>query len=178
MLSVVNSMMTTEKGRQILKENLLPGGRLWRTVQSNSHDTPWVTEKTFSDLECLLVSAYKTTDPFWIEGDIGTAIDFAKLLDMTSACYNMPHAPLTEEERRIAKVQVRLLRPNAIETIQQRLEEGKMVLIRHNLHYRAVVGTNGDRLTLRNSMGMGREEYVPISWLDDAEVDVLEYPKD
>ena len=178
MLSVVNSMMTTEKGRHILKENLLPGGRLWHTVQNNPHETPWVTEKSFSDLECLLASAYKPTDPFWIEGDIGTAIDFARLLGMKSACYNLSHAPVTTEEQRIAEFQVRLPRPHAVENIQQRLEEGKMVLLRHNLHYRAVVGTDGDRLILRNSMGQGREEYVPISWLDDAEVDVLEYPED
>ena len=52
------------------------------------------------------------------------------------------------------------------------------MLIRQNAHYRAVVGTDGDRLILRNSLNQGCEESVPIGQLNGAEVDVLAYPED
>ena len=177
MASVINSMMTTEKGRKLLKENILPGGKLWAEVQKDPSKTPWISHPSFSKLECLLASAYKPHDPFWKEGDIGIAIEVAKLFGMTSACYNMSQRPTTREEMAMAEYQIQLPRPNAVETIRQRLEEGKMVLIRHNLHYRAVVGTDGEQLILRNSLG-GNIERVPINLLDEAEIDVLEYPED
>ena len=178
MLSVINSMMTTPKGRQILKDSLLPGGRLWDVLKQHPEAAANVSEPSFSELERLLAVAYQPKDPQWKAGQIGIAVDFASLFGMKSACYNFPHEPQTAEEMKNAEFQVQLPRPNAVETIRQRLAEGKMVLVRQNMHYRAVVGTDGDRLILRNSLGQGREESVPVHALDGAELDVLAYPED
>lgn len=178
MISVINSMMTTPKGRQILQNTLLPGGLLRETVAAESGKNSRKTHSSFSELETLLASAYSPLDPKWEPGQIGIAVDFATLFGMRSASYNLDHEPHTAEDMKVAEFQVQMPRPNAVATIQQRLAEGKMVLIRQNAHYRAVVGTDGDRLILRNSLNQGCEESVPIGQLNGAEVDVLAYPED
>ena len=62
------------------------------------------------------------------------------------------------------------------DTIRQHLERGNMVLLYKPHHYRAVVGVKGDLIVLRNSLGKGREEEVPIEDLAGGSVSVMAYP--
>ena len=51
-----------------------------------------------------------------------------------------------------------------------------MVILYSGVHYTAVVGVDGDRLIVRNSLDMGTEEYVDVSTIGDSRLQVFEYP--
>ena len=159
MISVLNSMMTSEKGRRILADSLGSDGRM--TIGGQSFRSPNETNGSFSPLEHSLGAAYQVhgadVDSDWQEGRLGDALVVARMFGMKVQSQDrvMDWSP---------------------EIIQSFLDAGQMVLLYSGVHYTAVVGVEGDRLIVRNSLDPGAEEYVDINTVGDSRLQVFEYP--
>ena len=155
MVSVLNSMMTSEQGQALLKQGLLPDGIL----RSRSEDEA----SGFSALENSLAAAYANKNPRWMGNEPGRPTKIAELFGMTS----------------LAEAATNLANPSSGGTsVKSMLDAGYMVILLKEGHYRAVVGANPDTdvLVLRNSLN-GREEHIHASWLADATLSLMEYPQ-
>ena len=159
MLSVLNSMMISEQGRRILAGALGSDGRM--TVGGQAFRSPDETNGSFSPLEHSLGAAYKVygaeVDPHWSEGSLGDALVVAQMFGMK----------IQSQDR---------VEDWSPEIIRSFLDAGQMVLLYSGVHYTAVVGVDGDRLIVRNSLDMGTEEYVDVSTIGDSRLQVFEYP--
>lgn len=159
MISVLNSMMTSERGRRILAGSLGSDGRM--TVGGQSFHSPYETNGSFSPLEHSLGAAYQVhgadEDPGWREGGLGDALIVARMFGMK----------LQSQDR---------VGDWSPELIRSFLDAGQMVLLYSGVHYTAVVGVEGDRLIVRNSLHSGTEEYVDVNAIRDSRLQVFEYP--
>lgn len=159
MISVLNSMMTSEKGRRILADSLGSDGRM--TIGGQSFRSPNETNRSFSPLEHSLGAAYQVhgadVDSDWQEGRLGDALVVARMFGMK----------VQSQDR---------VKDWSPEIIQSFLDAGQMVLLYSGVHYTAVVGVEGDRLIVRNSLDPGTEEYVDVSTIGDSRLQVFEYP--
>ncbi|HJD96886.1 hypothetical protein [Mailhella massiliensis] len=166
MMSVVNSMLTTEKGRAILRTCITPDGLLDLGMRATGQAT--VKPGDFASLELSMADAYSTRDNAWSYGRMGLAGEFAQLFGMDAVPYRIEDG----EE----KFQGTLSGPGDLETVSRHLNNGYMVILYMDRHYMAVVGTEAGGLILRNSMG-GKEEHVPLGRLVGSTIDVLSYPE-
>lgn len=164
MLSVLNSMMTTERGRAMLASHLNDDGTMTLRPELASQQTG--SGFGFSRLEHSLAAAYRLKDRDWSLGAMGIAPEFAGLFGMKEIYYREGSETPMGSIRSAADA----------DTIRQHLERGNMVLLYKPHHYRAVVGVKGDLIVLRNSLGKGREEEVPIEDLAGGSVSVMAYP--
>ena len=159
MLSVLNSMMISEQGRRILAGALGSDGRM--TVGGQAFRSPDETNGSFSPLEHSLGAAYKVygaeVDPHWSEGSLGDALVVAQMFGMK-----------IQSQDRVGDW--------SPEIIRSFLDAGQMVILYSGVHYTAVVGVDGDRLIVRNSLDMGTEEYVDVSTIGDSRLQVFAYP--
>ena len=159
MISVLNSMMISERGRRMLTDALGSDGRM--TVGGQSFRSPKETNGSFTPLEHSLGAAYlvhgKDVDPRWQEGGLGDALVVARMFGMK----------LQSQDR---------VEDWSPEIIRSFLDAGQMVLLYSGVHYTAVVGVDGDRLIVRNSLDMGTEEYVDVSTIGDSRLQVFAYP--
>lgn len=167
MVSVLNSMMTTEKGRAMLQARLTADGTM--PLDPEEKDMKVDDTYRFSALERSLAAAYQHSKaPEWRPGNMGVAPEFASLFGMREIPYRSDGT---------GAAQGTLADREDVATIRQHLEEGRMVLLFRQYHYRAVVGVEGDMLILRNSMRGGGEEYVRVSELVGGSISVMEYPE-
>ncbi len=175
MISVLNSLMTTERGRAILRNSLTADGRLHLPGESNwdgtvsrrgSSTDPY---RTFSRLEHSAGVIYQSHDALWRPGRLGMAGEFAGLFGMTVVPYR------TEDGDEWLQGTVSSERD--IETIAHHLNNDRMVLLHQGNHYMAVVGTEPGGLILRDSLH-GEDRHVPLRALAATRtvIDIYAYP--
>lgn len=175
MISVLNSLMTTERGRAILRNSLTADGRLHLPGESNwdgtvsrrgSSTDPY---RTFSRLEHSAGVIYQSHDALWSPGRLGMAGEFAGLFGMTVVPYR------TEDGDEWLQGTVSSERD--IETIAHHLNNDRMVLLHQGNHYMAVVGTEPGGLILRDSLH-GEDRHVPLRALAATRtvIDIYAYP--
>lgn len=157
MISVINSMLTSEMGRRILANNLTPDGRLEMGGLSLRHMEG--NNPSFSPLEHSLGAAYREYGgESWSEGQLGDAVPVAQMFGLTTESQN-------------------LVGDWSAENIRGFLDAGRMVILHAGVHYMAVTGLEGDRLVVRDSLDMGYERYVALNDVQNEHLQVFSYPE-
>ena len=159
MVSVINGMMLSAQGRRILSNALGPDGRV--TINGQSFSSPGENNPSFSALEHSLGAAYQVygseIDPGWTEGQLGDALVVTQMFGLKTLSQNNVQDWNSGQIRNF-------------------LDEERMVLLFTGRHYMTVVGVEGDRLVVRNSLGSGSEHYIDKDALVDARLQVFSYP--
>lgn len=168
MLSVVNSLMTTEQGRGMLRRNMTSDGLL-RLPGENVWDGT-IQHEQLSRLEHSMGAAYKGHDALWNYGSMGLAGNFAELFGMVAVPYRMQGGEEKYQERLSGG-------GDDIAIISRHLNNGRMVILFENGHYMTVVGTEEGGLILRNSL-TGKQERRSVGSLADSLIDVFAYPQE